>query len=110
MFFKGYIKICKTAAPIQNYTFLLTVKSVVKKVITRAMPGRSLVTYMRILSQRIEIFYACQCMAMMNATEEYFTFFSCGVCWNKTAIFHTGWFFKKVGRQYVCCCSAELLQ
>ena len=47
------------------------------------------ITYKRI-SERFEISNACQCMTMMNATEEYFTFFSCGVCWNKTAIFHTG--------------------
>ena len=43
MFFKGYIKICEMAAPIRNNIFLLTVKSVVKKVMTRATPGRSLV-------------------------------------------------------------------
>ena len=45
MFFKVYIKICETAAPIKKWIFLLTVKSVVKKVITRATPGRSLVLY-----------------------------------------------------------------
>ena len=43
IFFKGYIKICEMATPIRNWIFLFTVKSVVKKVITRATPGRSLV-------------------------------------------------------------------
>ena len=45
MFFKGYIKIRETAAPMRNWIYLWTMKSVVKKVITRAMPGRSLVLH-----------------------------------------------------------------
>ena len=42
MFFKGYIKICETAAPIRNYIFVNCEKCH-EKVITRATPGRYLV-------------------------------------------------------------------
>ena len=43
MFFKGYIKICETAAPIRKLDFSNNCENCCKKVITRARPGRSLV-------------------------------------------------------------------
>ena len=58
MFLKGFIKVCKTAAPMRDKIFLLTVKSVLKKVITRATSGRSLVE----VEVSISIYvYSCIC-------------------------------------------------
>ena len=45
MFFKGYIKIREMAVPIRNWIFLWTVKSVMKKGIIKAAPGRYLVLH-----------------------------------------------------------------
>ena len=57
------------------------------------------------ISERLEIFEAGQCMAMMNATQRNISHFSVAVFAGTKLQFSTQvGSLKKVSRQYVCCC------